>query len=138
VGSEMCIRDRIFGVSRSSKTPTSLYISCNHNLKVANIPLYEGVFIPKEIHKSKAYKVGFRISPDKLVFIRTQRLRYAGEIDYTDIDSIRKEVAHSLRIFNTIKGIEVIDVTNLSIEEVAEKIIEGRQEHIKHIKTKKN
>lgn len=127
----------IFGVSRSSKTPTSLYISCNHSLKVGNIPLYEGVEIPKPVLKSKAYKVGFRISPDKLVFIRTQRLRYAGEIDYTDIDSIRREVSHSLRIFNTIKGIEIIDVTNLSIEEVAEKIIEGRQEYLKHSKTKK-
>ncbi|MCX8026417.1 MAG: kinase/pyrophosphorylase [Thermodesulfovibrionales bacterium] len=128
----------IFGVSRTSKTPTSLYISCNHSLKVANIPLYEGVEIPKYIHKSKAYKVGFKISPDKLVFIRTQRLRYAGEIDYTDIDSIRKELSHSLRIFSTIKGIEVIDVTNLSIEEVAEKIIEGRQEHLKQGKPKKS
>lgn len=127
----------IFGVSRSSKTPTSLYISCNHTLKVANIPLYEGVEIPKAIHKSKCYKVGFKISPDKLVFIRTNRLRYAGEIDYTDIGSIRQEVLHSLRIFNTIKGIEVIDVTNLSIEEVAEKIIEGRQEYLKHSRAKK-
>jgi hypothetical protein len=116
----------ILGVSRTSKTPTSLYLSCNNNLKVANLPIIEGMKPPNKVFTLKIQRVGFTIAPEKLAFIRQKRLIYAGSTDYTDITHIKKELEHSHRIFNQIKGLQVIDVTNSSIEEVANKVMEGR------------
>ncbi|OHE55162.1 MAG: hypothetical protein A2Z47_07370 [Thermodesulfovibrio sp. RBG_19FT_COMBO_42_12] len=118
----------IFGVSRTSKTPTSLYLSCNNNLKVANVPLIPDIKPSDKIFTLKNQKVGFIISPERLAFIRQKRLKYAGSTDYTDLTTIRKELEYSHRIFNHLKGIQIIDVTNSSIEEVSNKILEGRQE----------
>ncbi len=118
----------ILGVSRTSKTPTSLYLSCNNNLKVANIPIIEGINPPDKIFSLNMHKVGLTIAPERLAFIRERRLKYAGTTDYLDISHIKRELEYSHRIFNKIKGIQVIDVTNSSIEEVANKILEGRQE----------
>ncbi len=127
----------ILGVSRTSKTPTSLYLSCNNSLKVANVPIIDGVKPPDEVFTLKIQKVGFTISPERLAFIRLKRLKYAGTTDYTDMNYIRKEVAYSHRIFSHIKGLQVIDITNSSIEEVANKVIESRQEIMKHMTEKK-
>lgn len=127
----------ILGVSRTSKTPTSLYLSCNNSLKVANVPIIEGIKPPNEVFTLKIHKVGFSISPERLAFIRLKRLKYAGSTDYTDMNHIRKEVAYSHRIFSQIKGLQVIDVTNSSIEEVANKIIESRQEVMKRMTDRK-
>ncbi len=55
-------------------------------------------------------------------------MKYAGTTDYLDISHIKKELEYSHRIFSQVKGLQVIDVTNSSIEEVANKIIESRQE----------
>jgi hypothetical protein len=118
----------ILGVSRTSKTPTSLYLSCNNNLKVANIPVIEGMIPPDKVFSLSTQKVGFTIAPDRLAFIRERRLKYAGATDYLDISHIKKELEYSHRIFNKIKGLQIIDVTHSSIEEVANKIIESRQE----------
>ncbi|MBM4140836.1 MAG: kinase/pyrophosphorylase [Nitrospira sp.] len=122
----------LLGVSRTSKTPTSLYLSCNNSLKVANVPIIGGIKPPDEVFTLKIHKVGFSISPERLAFIRQKRLKYAGATDYIDINHIRKEVAYSHRIFSQIKGLQIIDVTNSSIEEVANKIMESRQEVMKH------
>jgi regulator of PEP synthase PpsR (kinase-PPPase family) len=113
----------ILGVSRTSKTPTSLYLSCNHGLKVANVPIVPDVPLPKKVFSLKRRKVGLTISPERLAFIRQRRLNYAGTMDYTDMRSIRKELAHSHGIFKQIKGLQVVDVTNSSIEEIANNII---------------
>jgi regulator of PEP synthase PpsR (kinase-PPPase family) len=118
----------ILGVSRTSKTPTSLYLSCNNNLKVANIPVILNLKPPEKIFTLNTQKVGFTISPERLAYIRQKRLKYAESIDYTDITNIRKELEYSHKIFNQIKGLQVIDVTNSSIEEIANKIIENRTE----------
>lgn len=121
--------DLIFlGVSRTSKTPTSLYLSCNNNLKVANIPIIEGIKPPDKVFKLDIQKVGLTIAPERLAFIRERRMKYAGATDYLDITHIEKELEYCHRIFNQIKGLQVIDVTNSSIEEVANKVIESRQE----------
>jgi regulator of PEP synthase PpsR (kinase-PPPase family) len=117
----------LIGVSRTSKTPTSLYLSCNNNLKVANIPIIEGIKPPNEIFGVKTQKVGLTIAPERLAFIRERRMKYAGDTDYLDITHIRREIEYSHRIFAGIKDIQVIDVTNSSIEEVSNRIIEGRQ-----------
>ena len=121
----------IFGVSRTSKTPTSLYLSCNNNLKVANVPLIPDIKPSDKIFTLKNQKVGFTISPDRLAFIRQKRLKYAGSTYYTDLTNIKKELDYSRRIFSQIKGLQLIDVTNSSIEEVSNKIVEGRQEVVK-------
>ncbi len=121
----------ILGVSRTSKTPTSLFLSCNNNLRVANVPIIPDMKPPDEVFALKIHKVGFTISPERLAFIRQKRMKYAGSTDYTDLITIRQELEYSHRIFNKIKGLQVIDVTNSSIEEVSNKILEGRPEFVK-------
>jgi regulator of PEP synthase PpsR (kinase-PPPase family) len=118
----------ILGVSRTSKTPTSLYLSCNNGLKVANVPIIEGMKPPNKVFTVKTQKVGLTIAPERLAFIRQKRLKYAGSTDYTDISHVKKELEYSHRIFNQIKGLQVIDVTNSSIEEIANKVTEVRSE----------
>jgi [pyruvate, water dikinase]-phosphate phosphotransferase / [pyruvate, water dikinase] kinase len=115
------------GVSRTSKTPTSLYLSCNHNMKVANIPIIEGIEPPGALFAVKSQKVGFTIAPERLAFIRERRMKYAGATDYLDISRIAQELDYSRRIFSRINGIRVIDVTDSSIEEVSNRITEWRQ-----------
>ena len=117
----------LFGVSRTSKTPTSLYLSCNYTLKVANVPLIEGIKPPDKIFDVTMQKVGLTIVPERLAFIREKRMKYAGTRNYLDITHIQKELEYSQRIFHQIKDIQIIDVTLSSIEEVANKIIEWRQ-----------
>jgi [pyruvate, water dikinase]-phosphate phosphotransferase / [pyruvate, water dikinase] kinase len=118
----------LFGVSRTSKTPTSLYLSCNYTLKVANIPIIDGINPPNKIFALNTQKVGLSIAPERLAFIRERRMKYAGDSDYLDIFHIQKELEYSHRIFGKLKGIQILDVTHSSIEEVANKIIEARQE----------
>lgn len=118
----------LFGVSRTSKTPTSLYLSCNYTLKVANVPIIEGITPPEKIFALHMQKVGLTIAPERLAFIREKRMKYAGARDYLDISHIERELEYSHRIFSHIKEIQIIDVTHSSIEEVANKIIESRQE----------
>jgi hypothetical protein len=119
----------ILGVSRTSKTPTSLYLSCNDGLKVANVPIILDIRPPDKVFKlSKIQKIGLTILPDRLAFIRQKRMKYGDVGYYIDETKIREELAYSRRIFNQIKMLEVIDVTYSSIEEVANKIIEIRQE----------
>jgi regulator of PEP synthase PpsR (kinase-PPPase family) len=113
----------ILGISRTSKTPTSLYLSCNNNLRVANFPIIPNEPPPEEIFNARTRKVGFTISPEKVALIRKKRFSYAGPGDYIDIESIRKELLYSHKIFRNIKGLQVIDVTNSSIEEISEQIL---------------
>jgi regulator of PEP synthase PpsR (kinase-PPPase family) len=127
----------LLGVSRTSKTPTSLYLSCNNNLKVANVPIILGMNPPNKVFKAKNQRVGFTISPERLAFIRQKRLKYTEPSDYTDILKIRKELGYSHRIFSQIKDLLMIDVTNSSIEEIANKVVEGRRESLKQTKSKK-
>lgn len=121
----------LLGVSRTSKTPTSLYLSCNNNLKVANVPIIEGIKPPDKIFRLNVQKIGLTIAPERLAFIREKRLNYVAESDYLDIGHIRKELEYSHKIFGQIKDINIIDVTYSSIEEIANKIIELRQDKTK-------
>lgn len=113
----------VLGVSRTSKTPTSLYLSCNFGLKVANVPIIPNVEPPGKVFSLKRRKVGLTILPERLAFIREKRLKYAGSIDYTDLASIREELAFCREIFERIHGLQVIDVTHSSIEEIANNIV---------------
>ncbi|MGD8561129.1 MAG: pyruvate, phosphate dikinase/phosphoenolpyruvate synthase regulator [Desulfarculaceae bacterium] len=113
----------IMGVSRTAKTSTSLFLSCNNNLKVANVPIVLGVDPPKKVFSLKRpRKVGFSIKPDKLAEIR--RRRYRGRLipGYNDMQTIVQEVAFSQEVFDQVGDIQILDVTNTSIEEVANRI----------------
>ncbi len=118
----------MFGVSRTSKTPTSLYLSCNYTLKVANVPIIEGMRPPDQVFTLQMQKIGLTIDPERLAFIRARRMKYVHVSEYLDVTYIQKELEYSHRIFQQIPGIQIIDVTNSSIEEVASRVIELRQE----------
>jgi hypothetical protein len=116
----------LVGVSRTSKTPTCMYLA-NRGYKVGNIPLVPGQDIPDEILSApKPLFVGLTREPKSLSDIRQSRLRIMkddrGE-SYADIDKVREEIAASRRLF-TRMGWPVIDVTRRSIEETAASIIQ--------------
>ena len=63
----------IVGLSRTSKTPTSLYLACNHNLKVANIPVIQDVPLPEAVQAVHAPVIGLRIEANRLALLRGKR-----------------------------------------------------------------
>jgi [pyruvate, water dikinase]-phosphate phosphotransferase / [pyruvate, water dikinase] kinase len=113
------------GVSRSSKTPTSIYLA-NRGYKVANIPLVVESPPPAALFAlKKPLIVGLTNSPERLVQIRRNRLLTLGETmrtDYVDAERVQAEVAFARRMFAD-RGWPVIDVTRRSIEETAAAII---------------
>jgi len=117
------------GVSRSSKTPTSIYLA-NRGYKVANIPLVpESPPPPHLFELQRPLVVGLTTSPDRLVAIRRNRLLTMGsapETDYVDPAAVAKEVAFARRLFAD-NDWPVIDVTRRSIEEAAAAIINLHQ-----------
>ncbi|MGQ0588198.1 MAG: pyruvate, water dikinase regulatory protein [Sphingosinicella sp.] len=109
------------GVSRTSKTPTSIYLA-NRGFKVANVPLVRESPPPDTLFALKhPLIVGLTTNPDRLVQIRRNRLlslNQAPETDYVDIEAVNAEVAFARRLFAD-NGWPVIDVTRRSIEESA-------------------
>ncbi len=119
----------ILGVSRTSKTPTSIYLSSHYCLKVANIPLIDNIDPPKEIFSlKKPHIIGLIISPQKLAQVRRNRFKPGTLDNYYDINNIQRELVWAENIFKRIEGIEVIDVTNRTVEEVSNKIVESAPE----------
>jgi hypothetical protein len=113
----------ILGVSRTSKTPTSLYLSCNHGLKVANIPIVRGIKPPDKLFTLRNRKIGLTIGLERLAFLR--RMRWKHQISgYLDVSHIKAELDYTEQIFRKIKDVEEVDVTYSSIEEVAARIME--------------
>ncbi|NBT39753.1 MAG: kinase/pyrophosphorylase [Alphaproteobacteria bacterium] len=116
----------LLGVSRTSKTPTSIYLA-NKGIKCANIPIVNGVPEPEIIYNLKhPMLVGLTSNPDRLSSIRRNRLRelHADEqvSDYAEGEHIRQELAHARRIFDRIEC-PVIDVSRRSIEETSAAIL---------------
>jgi regulator of PEP synthase PpsR (kinase-PPPase family) len=120
------------GVSRTSKTPTSIYLA-NRGYKVANIPLVREAPPPASLFQLQhPLVVGLTTGPDRLVQIRRNRLlalNQAPETDYVDADAVRAELAFARRIFAD-RGWPVIDVTRRSIEETAFAIVKLCNERI--------
>lgn len=118
------------GVSRTSKTPTSIYLA-NRGYKVANIPLVPESPPPKLLFQLKhPMVVGLTTAPARLIQIRRNRLLSLNEkteTAYIDEDKVSKEVAFARRMFAD-NGWPVIDVTRRSIEETAAAIIKLHQE----------
>lgn len=115
----------LIGVSRTSKTPTSIYLA-NKGLKTANIPFVPGTPLPKELDGPlDALVIGLTASPDRLVDIRTNRLRSIRESSataYVQMEAVREEV-QACRRFCMDRNWPVIDVTRRSIEETAAAIL---------------
>ena len=116
----------LLGVSRTSKTPTSIYLA-NRGFKTTNIPLVPNQNIPNDL-KDKNFKscvIGLFADPERLSDIRRNRVALMQEnrsFDYTDITSIKKEVEDSKNLFKKYNW-PTIDVTRKSVEETAASII---------------
>jgi regulator of PEP synthase PpsR (kinase-PPPase family) len=112
----------ILGVSRSGKTPTSIYLSCR-NVKVANIPIIKDVELPGEIIRMPVKKVGLRIDLDRLSQLRAERARRmsTAEIpEYSSLSYIMAELDYCERLYSRIPLLPTIDVTHRSVEEISE------------------
>ena len=119
----------ILGVSRTSKTPTSLYLA-NRGYRVANVPMVPGVPLPDELFQTREpLIVGLTNDPGRLVQVRKSRLLSLNEekeTDYIDIERVKEEVTEARRLFAR-AGWPVIDVTRRSIEETAAAILQMLQ-----------
>ncbi len=113
------------GVSRSGKTPLSVYMSM-FGWKVANVPLVKGINPPKELFLIDPQRVfGLYISPNHLISQREKRLRQINNLNntkYTDLQEVRDELKHANFIFEK-GGFTRINVTNKPIETSANEII---------------
>ncbi len=123
----------LLGVSRTSKTPTSIYLA-NRGIKTGNIPLVPNVPLPPAIAELRnPLIVGLIASPERIVQIRQNRLLslhadHDRETPYVDRMSVAAEVAQSRRLFAQ-NGWPSIDVTRRSIEETAAAIIDLHKAH---------
>tara|TARA_B100000674_G_scaffold226815_1_gene186427 strand:- start:3467 stop:4294 length:828 start_codon:yes stop_codon:yes gene_type:complete len=120
----------LLGVSRTSKTPTSIYLA-NKGLKTANIPLVNKNSIPDTLKKNpdKLCVVGLTTEPERLVDIRKNRmnsLRESKHKDYTNLEKIKKEVDDAKDAFKRYNW-PTIDITRKSVEETAASIIKIHQ-----------
>ncbi|PJI88895.1 pyruvate, water dikinase regulatory protein [Sphingomonas koreensis] len=113
------------GVSRTSKTPTSIYLA-NRGFKVANIPIVPESPPPSTLFALKhPMVVGLTTSPERLIQVRRNRLlslNQQDETSYVEHEAVQREVAYARRMFAD-NGWPVIDVTRRSIEETAAAII---------------
>jgi regulator of PEP synthase PpsR (kinase-PPPase family) len=112
----------LLGVSRTSKTPTSIYLA-NRGVKTANIPLVPGIPVPTQLEKLRTpLVVGLFASPERIVQIRENRLlglnAHREDDQYIDRKSVSEEVAFSRR-FCAKNNWPLIDVSRRSIEETA-------------------
>ena len=116
----------LVGVSRTSKTPTSIYLA-NKGFKTSNIPLVNESSLPEKLKKHPHFTcvVGLSTEPERLVDLRKNRMNSLRETEnrmYTDIENIKKEVVNAKKTFKKYKW-PVIDVTRKSVEETAASII---------------
>ena len=116
----------LLGVSRTSKTPTSIYLA-NKGFKTSNIPLVNESSIPESLKNNPKMScvVGLTTEAERLVDIRKNRmmtLRERENTSYTDIKKIKEEVENAKKTFMKYKW-PTIDVTRKSVEEVAASII---------------
>tara|TARA_B100000676_G_scaffold288959_1_gene320987 strand:+ start:58 stop:885 length:828 start_codon:yes stop_codon:yes gene_type:complete len=116
----------LVGVSRTSKTPTSIYLA-NKGFKTSNIPLVNENSLPENLKRNPKLScvVGLSTEPERLADLRKNRmnsLRETENIKYTNLDDIKKEVLNAKKTFQKYKW-PLIDVTRKSVEETAASII---------------
>lgn len=115
----------LLGVSRTSKTPLSMYMA-HKKFKVANLPLVPEVPLPEEIFHVPPYRlIGLIIDPYKLNTIRSERMKalgFSGAANYTDIARIEDELSYAKEVMRQLHCL-VLDVSNKAIEETASRIM---------------
>jgi regulator of PEP synthase PpsR (kinase-PPPase family) len=126
----------LIGVSRTSKTPTSIYLA-NRGVKTANIPLVPGVPLPERVEALKRpLVVGLYATPERIVQIRQNRLlglrAHRDDDKYIDQQSVAEEVSASRRLCAR-HNWPAIDVTRRSIEETAAAVLALLTERRRHL-----
>ena len=127
----------LVGVSRTSKTPTSIYLA-NKGFKTSNIPLVNENSLPEKLKKNPHFTcvVGLSTEPERLADLRKNRMNSLKEIDntnYTNLDDIKDEVIKAKKTFQKYKW-PVIDVTRKSVEETAASIIKIHEIYLNNVK----
>ena len=127
----------LVGVSRTSKTPTSIYLA-NKGFKTSNIPLVNENSLPQKLiqNPNMACVVGLSTEPERLADLRKNRMNSLKETEnrkYTDLENIRKEVLNAKKTFQKYKW-PLIDVTRKSVEETAASIIKIHEIFLNNVK----
>ena len=127
----------LVGVSRTSKTPTSIYLA-NKGFKTSNIPLVNENSLPKKLRENPQITcvVGLNTEPERLVDIRKNRMNSLKETEntkYTSIENIKKEIIDAKKTFQKYRW-PSIDVTRKSVEETAASIIKIHEIYLKNVK----
>tara|TARA_S200000501_G_C20804300_1_gene735420 strand:- start:718 stop:1545 length:828 start_codon:yes stop_codon:yes gene_type:complete len=127
----------LVGVSRTSKTPTSIYLA-NRGFKTSNIPLVNENSLPEKLKRNPQMTcvVGLSTEPERLVDLRKNRMNSLKEtenIKYTDFENIKKEVFNAKKTFQKYKW-PLIDVTRKSVEETAASIIKIHEIYSNNVK----
>ncbi len=127
----------LVGVSRTSKTPTSIYLA-NRGFKTSNIPLVNEHSLPIKLRENPQITcvVGLSTEPERLVEIRKNRmnsLKESENIKYTSIENIKTEVNEAKKTFQKYKW-PSIDVTRKSVEEAAASIIKIHEIYLNNVK----
>ena len=127
----------LVGVSRTSKTPTSIYLA-NKGFKTSNIPLVNENSLPKKLRENPQLTcvVGLNTEPERLVDIRKNRMNSLRETEnknYTSIENIKKEITEAKRTFKKYRW-PSIDVTRKSVEETAASIIKIHEIYLNNVK----
>ena len=127
----------LVGVSRTSKTPTSIYLA-NKGFKTSNIPMVNENSLPDKLKKNPQMTcvVGLSTEPERLADLRKNRMNSLKEnenIKYTDLENIKKEVLDAKKTFQKYKW-PLIDVTRKSVEETAASIIKIHEIYLNNVK----
>ena len=116
----------IVGISRTSKTPLSMYLS-HQGWKVANVPLIHGFEVPKEVYKVDQRRIiGLTIDAQDLATIRRARLERLGQNqggEYADPEKVNLEIEYANELFRRNRRWPVFNVTGKALEETASEII---------------
>ena len=127
----------LIGVSRTSKTPTSIYLA-NKGFKTSNIPLVNENSLPKKLKENPQLTcvIGLNTEPERLVDIRKNRMNSLKETEnkkYTSIENIKKEIYEAKKTFLKYKW-PSIDITRKSVEETAASIIKIHEIYLNNVK----
>jgi [pyruvate, water dikinase]-phosphate phosphotransferase / [pyruvate, water dikinase] kinase len=127
----------LVGVSRTSKTPTSIYLA-NKGFKTSNIPLVNEKSLPKKLRDNPQLTcvVGLNTEPERLVDLRKNRMNSLKEtenIKYTSIENIKKEIEDAKKTFQKYRW-PSIDVTRKSVEETAASIIKIHEIYLNNVR----
>ena len=127
----------LVGVSRTSKTPTSIYLA-NKGFKTSNIPLVNENSLPSKLKENPQITcvIGLNTEPERLVDLRKNRMNSLKETEntnYTSIENIKKEIIDAKKTFQKYRW-PTIDVTRKSVEETAASIIKIHEIYLNNVK----